>query len=125
MNDCSNCGNSIEVTPTSHVCSMEGKKYVISNYPAQGENCNALELVVKKQVKIKKTFFLKRNKQSRVDDAEQKIIEAYDRNVGPKSYPSVSGEAPNPSQEVNVKSALGWIVAAVLAGALIASWLLF
>jgi len=125
MNDCSTCSKSIEVTPTSHVCSTEGKKYVISNYPAQGENCNALELVVKKQVKIKKTFFLKRNKQSRVDDAEQKIIEAYDRNVGPKSYPSVSGEAPNPSQEVNVKSALGWIVAAVLAGALIASWLLF
>jgi hypothetical protein len=123
MNDCSNCGNSIEVNPLSHVCSMEGKKYVISNYPAQGENCNALELVVKKQVKIKNKAFFKRRKQPLVDDAEQKIIEAYDRNVGPKSYPSNSIELPN--QEVNVKSALGWIVAAVLAGALIASWLLF
>jgi hypothetical protein len=123
MNDCSNCGNSIEVNPLSHVCSMEGKKYVISNYPAQGENCNALELVVKKQVKIKNKAFFKRIKHLRVDDAEQKIIEAYDRNMGPKSYPSVSIEPPN--QEINVKSALGWIVAAILAGALIASWLLF
>jgi len=129
MNDCSNCGKSIEVTPTSHVCSMEGKKYVISNYPAQGENCSALEIMTnKQQAKIKSKDplinFFNNRKQPKVDDSEKKIIEAYDRNMGvptaPKPYSVESSD-----QEINVRSALGWIVAAVLAGALIASWLLF
>ena len=128
MNDCSNCGNSIEVTPTAHVCNMEGKKYVISNYPAQGENCSALEIMTnKQQVKIKSKDplinFLNNRKQPKVDDAEKKIIEAFDRNMGVPSNQHISS-VESSDQEINVRSALGWIVAAILGGALIASWLI-
>ena len=127
MTDCSNCGNSIEVTPTSHVCNMEGKKYVISNYPAQGETCKTLQPIEKKQVKVKGkdplVDFFNRRKQPKFDDPEKKIIEAFDRNMGvPSSKQSVSVESSD--QEINVRSALGWIVAAILGGALIASWLI-
>jgi hypothetical protein len=126
MNDCSNCSKSIEITPTSHVCSTEGKKYVISNYPVQGENCKTLDPIInKRQVKQKSKDplinFINNRKQPKVDDAEKKIIEAFDKNMGsPQNvYPvEVSGD------EINPRSALGWIVAAVLGGALIASWLI-
>jgi hypothetical protein len=131
MNDCLNCGKSIEVTPTSHVCSTEGKKYVISNYPAQGEDCKTWEPITnKQQLKVKNkskdpliNFINNRKhpKESKVDDAEKKIIEAYDKNMGisQQVYPVESSEG-----EINLRSALGWIVAAVLGGALIASWLI-
>jgi hypothetical protein len=127
MNDCSNCGKSIEVTPTSHFCSTEGKTYVISNYPAQGEDCKTFESSTKKQQikpqnKDPLINFLNKRKQPKVDDAEKKIIEAFDKNMGvpQQVYPVESSD-----QEVNVRSALGWILAAVLGGALIGSWLLF
>jgi 3-oxoacyl-ACP reductase-like protein len=126
MNDCSNCSKSIEITPTSHVCSTEGKKYVISNYPVQGENCSALEPVTnKQQTKVKSKdpliSFINNRKKPSVDDAEKKIIEAFDKNMGmpQQVYPVESS-----GDEINPRSALGWIVAAVLGGALIASWLL-
>jgi hypothetical protein len=127
MNDCSNCSKSIEITPTSHVCSTEGKKYVISDYPAQGENCKTLDPITNRhQVKSKSkdplVDFFNRRKQPKVDDAEKRIIEAFDRNmnVSPQQvYPVESS-----GDEINPRSALGWIVAAVLGGALIASWLL-
>jgi hypothetical protein len=131
MNDCSNCSKSIEVTPTSHVCSTEGKKYVISDYPAQGENCKTLDPITNKhQVKVKSKSkdplinFINNRKQSKepkVDDAEKKIIAAYEANMGmpQQVYPVESSD-----QEINVRSALGWIVAAVLGGALVASWLI-
>jgi hypothetical protein len=127
MNDCSNCSKSIEITPTSHVCSTEGKKYVISDYPTQGENCKTLDPITNKhqvQVKSKDPLinFINNRKQPKVDDAEKKIIEAYEKNMGVPTqnvYPvEVSGD------EINPRSALGWIVAAVLGGALIASWLI-
>jgi 3-oxoacyl-ACP reductase-like protein len=128
MNDCSNCSKSIEITPTSHVCSTEGKKYVISNYPAQGENCSVLEIVTnKQQTKVKSKdpliSFINNRKKPSVDEAEKKIIEAFDRNMGvPTSKPVSSVESSD--QEVNPRNALGWIVAAVLGGVLVASWLL-
>ena len=128
MNDCSNCGNSIEVTPTAHVCNMEGKKYVISNYPSQGENCSALKPVATNSVGVKGkskdplvNFF---NRRKQPDDAEKRIIEAFDRNMNvPTTTKHYNVESSD--QEVNVRSALGWILAAVLGGALIGSWLLF
>jgi hypothetical protein len=127
MNDCSNCSKSIEITPTSHVCSTEGKKYVISDYPAQGENCKTLDPITNRhQVKSKSKYplvdFFNRRKQPKVDDAEKRIIEAFDRNmnVPPQQvYPIESS-----GDEINPRSALGWIVAAVLGGALVASWLI-
>jgi hypothetical protein len=129
MNDCSNCSKSIEVTPTSHVCSTEGKKYVISDYPAQGENCKTLEPIINKhQVKVKSKDPLinfinnrKQPKEPKMDYAEKKIIAAYEANMGmpQQVYPvEASGD------EINPRSALGWIVAAILGGALIASWLI-
>jgi hypothetical protein len=126
MNDCSNCGKSIEVTPTSHVCSTEGKKYVISNYPAQGEDCKTFESStnkqqIKPQNKDPLINFLNKRKQPQVDDAEKKIIEAYDRNIGmpQQVYPVESSE-----KEINFKYASGWILAAVFGGTLISLWLL-
>jgi hypothetical protein len=128
MNDCSNCSKSIEITPTSHVCSTEGKKYVISDYPTQGENCKTLDPITKKhQVKVKSKSkdplinFINNRKQPKVDDAEKKIIEAFDKNMGmpQQVYPVESS-----GDEINPRNALGWIVAAILGGALIASWLL-
>jgi hypothetical protein len=124
--DCSNCKKVVEINPLSHVCNMGSAKYVISDYPSQGENCNLYELKNQGRQIIsgkKRYSFFQSFKRGNVDDAERKILEAYDRNVGLKSYSSNSIRPS--SQEVNVKSALGWIVAAILAGALIASWLLF
>jgi hypothetical protein len=128
MNDCSNCSKSIEVTPTSHVCSTEGKKYVISDYPSQGVNCKTLDPITnKQQLKVKSKSkdplinFFNNRKQPKMDDAEKKIIEAFDKNMGmpQQVYPVESS-----GEEINVRSALGWIVAAILGGALIGSWLL-
>jgi len=129
MNDCSNCGNSIAVTPTAHVCNMEGKKYVISNYPSQGENCKAFDPITnKQQVKAKSkdplVDFFKRRKQPKVDDAEKKIIEDFDRNMGVPETATKTYAVKSSDQEINVRSALGWVVAAILGGTLIASWLI-
>jgi hypothetical protein len=126
MNDCSNCSKSIEITPTSHVCSTEGKKYVISDYPAQGKNCSALEIVTnKQQTKIKSKdpliSFLNNRKKPSVDEAEKKIIEAFDKNMGmpQQVYPVESSD-----QEINIRNALGWVLSAVFGGVLISLWLL-
>jgi hypothetical protein len=126
MNNCSNCSKSIEITPTSHVCSTEGKKYVISNYPAQGENCKTLELIANKhQVKVKSKdpliSFINNRKKPSVDEAEKKIIEAFDKNMGmpQQVYPVESSD-----QEINIRNALGWVLSAVFGGVLISLWLL-
>jgi hypothetical protein len=132
MQDCSSCGKVIEVNPLSHVCNMGANKYVISNYPVQGENCNTYEQIQgKKLVNVKKqdplVSFFQRHKAGKVDDAEQKILEAYERNIG-KDQP-VHTSLPNQyqpevSQEINFKYALGWISSAVFGGILISLWLL-
>jgi hypothetical protein len=132
MNDCSNCGKSIEVTPTSHVCSTEGKKYVISNYPTQGEDCKTFESStnkqqIKPQSKDPLINFLNKRKQPKeykMDDAEKKIIEAYNANMGFPKESKTSVSLESPEKEINFKYALGWIMAAVFGGTLISLWLL-
>lgn len=131
MGDCSTCLKAIEINPLSHVCNMGANKYVISNYPMQGENCNTYEQSQgRKLVSVKKqdplvSFFQKR-KAVKVDDAEQKILEAYERNMEVKETP-IQNSYPIPedvSQEINFKYSLGWISSAVLGGLLISLWLL-
>ena len=63
--------------------------------------------------------------------SHQKILEAYERNMGVKEasvYPllhnPISGERESYEVEINFKYALGWIVAAVFGGVLVSIWLL-
>ena len=83
-------------------------------------------MINKQQTKVKSKDplinFLNKRKQPNVDDAERKIVEAYEQNMGVPTqnvYPVESS-----GDEINPRSALGWIVAAVLGGALVASWLI-
>ena len=149
MKDCSDCGNVQRAGQDSYACKMGNSTYLINNYPEDGKGC-----VAWKQGNTQKTLkkvnnrdpllsWLNRANKERerqdshdiqptvVDKDEQKIIEAYDNNakaVGLKT-PEIPVQNYVPQQtisdgEVNVKNALGWLIAAVLTGVLIASWLL-
>jgi outer membrane protein assembly factor BamA len=133
MQDCSNCMKAVEINPLSHVCNMGANKYVISNYPVQGENCNTYEQSQgRKLVNVKKqdplvSFFNrhKKEKPSKLDPDEQKIIDAYNKSIGAKDQIEQHQNFTAPTNsEINPKYALGWIMSAILGGALISLWLL-
>jgi hypothetical protein len=148
MSDCSNCNKVVEVTPTSHVCNMGQKKYVISDYPLQGINCATWQQCKSTMMQNKQgrkdpfLSWISRNNKAMssgpvVDEAERKILEAYERNMGTeeKETPCYSTsvysspiqdqqEESSGGSEINLKYASGWIVAAVFGGLLLSIWLL-
>jgi hypothetical protein len=130
MQDCSNCSN-VVASGQGHFCKMGNNVYPISNYPEDGASCStwtqgSAQKVEKEHSRDPLLSWLDRKKnKSSIDSAEQKIIDAYDKNMGFTETPQVNASKSKFNDgEVDVKNALGWIIAAVLSGVLISLWLL-
>ena len=105
MSDCSDCKRVIE-SGKDYFCHIDNNVFLLYNYPAQGESCK--KYVQKHASMIQKSkdpllaFFNKR-----------KIVEK------PKLQQELESKT-----EISFRAGLGWIVAAILGGALIGIMLL-
>jgi hypothetical protein len=125
MQDCSVCGRTVK-SGSEYVCNMGIEKFVISNYPGQGESCKAFEQTTRKDSKPRVNdpllnFFSRRKHPPVKLELEQKI-ETTQKPETKESQPlSTVGYS---NQEINFKYALGWIISAVLSGTIISLLLL-
>jgi hypothetical protein len=113
VQDCSCCGKVVSAG-SGYVCDMGNEKFVISNYPSQGEGCTAFVQTTQKQIKQKVNDpllnFLNRRKQPKV--------------INPVDETKEKKPTQNSGEEINFKYAFGWIVSAILGGTFIAMLLM-
>lgn len=114
------CSKHIQVGINSHICDIEGKKYPISDYPTSCEGCNQFTPSTQKA-----------NPQHKKKDNRDPMLKFIDNYTKPKSQPIETTPTKTPTNnpqvsnsEINFKYATGWIISAILAGGIIAYWLI-